>query len=136
MIADYAVYYDEEQALFQIRTRSDIFLLEFDDPEKREIFEALVAKLKKNSDITYEQWVKGVEKKHDSVKVLDVVTSLKDNDLLPYELAFEVPVVEGAENNIQDAYGAPQGERSFSCEIRQLGIIGQSPWLMLWKTRH
>ncbi|MEO1803406.1 MAG: TOMM precursor leader peptide-binding protein [Bacteroidota bacterium] len=125
MITDYAVFYDEEQSVYQIRTRSDIFLLEFEDPEKKTIFEALVAKLKDNKDISYEQWVKGVNKKHDNVKVMDVVASLKDNDLLPYELSYDIPSPEGSSTT--NEYGVTIEQKGFDYENRKLGIIGTSP---------
>jgi bacteriocin biosynthesis cyclodehydratase domain-containing protein len=91
MFKNFDVFYDEDNRCYQIRTKCVSFAIEFDNEEKQFIFETLTKELKKNN-LGLKSLFKKLVKEFDEAKVIDVLSTLNEYDLLPEE---EIHELEG-----------------------------------------
>jgi bacteriocin biosynthesis cyclodehydratase domain-containing protein len=87
MFNDFDIFFDSTNACFQIRTKTNSYALDFDDDEKKEVFERLVSLPGDSLAGHFNTLIAA----YDKAKVIDVLSSLKDYGLLPYESLSEVP---------------------------------------------
>lgn len=81
MIENFDIFRDEQQNGFQCRTKSDSYLIEFDDSEKEEIFLEIVAEIQNKPSITLKKILKKVKNSTNEAKVLSVIKTLEDYGL-------------------------------------------------------
>lgn len=73
----------------QIRTKSELFVVEFDDPDKRKIFEQIAqryASKPRSNKLFSALFMQGLERKYSKEKVLTVLEELKEFNILPQPL--------------------------------------------------
>jgi len=85
-ITSFDVIKDDVNDVFQVRTKSNVYLISFDEPEKKELFH-LFCTLVQNQSTTYQNVYKQLTDQYDKAKVLDVLSELKEYELLPREVA-------------------------------------------------
>ncbi|MGB5988773.1 MAG: TOMM precursor leader peptide-binding protein [Marinifilaceae bacterium] len=90
MIENFDIFRDEQQNGFQCRTKSDSYLIEFDDSEKEEIFLDIVAEIQSKPNIVLKKIIKKVKNDTNEAKVISVLKTLDDYGLLSYDLAREL----------------------------------------------
>ncbi len=117
MLDKYDVFYDEVNGTYQIRSRSDIFVIEFEEPEKRKLFERIVSIIQKDKEITLQEIINKCKGEEDKVKVLAMLKELKEVELLPYSVQHGLAQKGEATNPRQG---------NFNCAERKIGIIGNS----------
>lgn len=88
MINNYDIFKDETLNCYQIRTKSNSYMVEFDDQEMEDIFLSIVDLIRENKNISYAKLKKTVFG-NDS-KVTDVLYLLNEYLLLPDNIAFEL----------------------------------------------
>ena len=73
----------------QVRTKNEIMLIEFDDEDKRQIFELIAKRYADNNNkikLFNNKFLKSLEKKYSKEKVLTVLEELRDFNILPQPL--------------------------------------------------
>lgn len=82
MLQNFDVFKDEINNCFQLRTKTDSYSLEFDDPEKEAIFLEVVNLISNNPDITLKKLQRGLKKKYNESKIIAVLQVLYESELL------------------------------------------------------
>ncbi len=72
---------------YQVRTKSNVFTIKFDDAEKENIFLEIVSEINKKTDLSLKLLISRIHKKKNEAKVIDVLEKLNEYKLLPFELA-------------------------------------------------
>lgn len=125
MIHNYDIFKDEAHQCYQLRTKTQTYILEFDEKEKEEIFLEVVNELQNKPNLSLKGLKSRLSKVHkDEAKVLEVLTILKEYQLLSYEMMREMdpesqkgnPVSKGA----QDIKLAIIGNGSISDKLKKL----------------
>lgn len=94
-ITSFDIIKDDVNDVFQVRTKANVFLISFDDPEKRELFQKF-CDLVQGNKISYQQIYRNLTAEYTNEKVLDVLSELKEYQLLPQEfsqMAFNEPAM-------------------------------------------
>lgn len=94
-ITSFDIIKDDVNDVFQVRTKANVFLISFDDPDKKELF-AQFCEMVQGNKISYQQIYRNLTSKYTQEKVLDVLSELKEYQLLPQEfsqLAFDEPAM-------------------------------------------
>jgi len=89
MIEKFDIFKDENNSCYQLRTKTYCYTLEFDDQEKEDIFLQAVSEITKKGDISLKELKSKLLKKSNEEKVLTVLKTLNDYDLLPKEFSTE-----------------------------------------------
>lgn len=89
MLANFDLFEDSTNGGYQIRTKTEVYSLEFEDDDKKKTFIQIATILKNNNNISYKRLLKKVKTKENSSIVMDVLQILFENGLLPYEYASE-----------------------------------------------
>lgn len=84
-ITNYDIIRDDVNDVFQVRTKANVFLISFDDPEKQELFRFFCDQVKGNK-VSYQKIYKTLTSRYAEDKVLDVLSELKEYQLLPQEI--------------------------------------------------
>ncbi|WP_196890119.1 TOMM precursor leader peptide-binding protein [Aureivirga sp. CE67] len=128
MLEKFDIFKDTENNCFQLRTKTVSYTLDFDDPEKESIFTETVDLVQGNPRIRLASLKKKLQKKFDDAKILEVLTNLKDYQLLNYHLVSEMnnQSKKDAKQDIADSQDRINPEKNI-----QLGIIGGSDFYEL-----
>ncbi|MDC1105644.1 TOMM precursor leader peptide-binding protein [Prolixibacteraceae bacterium] len=87
MISKYDVFKDETHQCYQLRTKTQTYLLEFDEEEKENIFLDIVRELQSKPSVNLKTLKAKLTKSYsDDAKVIDVLSILKEYQLLSYEM--------------------------------------------------
>ncbi|WP_196894694.1 TOMM precursor leader peptide-binding protein [Aureivirga marina] len=123
MLEKFDIFKDNENNCFQLRTKSVSYTLDFDDPEKESIFVELVALVQDSPKIGLASLKKKLQKKFDDAKILEVLTNLKDYQLLNYHLVSELnnQTKKEAKQDASESLERLNPEKNI-----QLGIVGES----------
>jgi len=78
MLKDYDIFYDKENQCYQVRTKSNVFVIEFDDDLKYKVFEFII----NNTDSSNKSLAKNLLKEFDKAIVTDVFHNLNEYGLL------------------------------------------------------
>lgn len=78
----YDVFYDEENKAYQVRTKSDVIVIEFVDKEKEAVFLALLDMYGEEDFYTFKQLREKLGKNYSYAKIIDVVQELFDCNIL------------------------------------------------------
>ncbi|MEM7548466.1 MAG: TOMM precursor leader peptide-binding protein [Bacteroidota bacterium] len=91
MLELYDVFEDEENDCFQVRTKGDIILIEFEDDRKKEIFSKISNNFRNGSRKKFNDLYNRLKKEHQEGDVLEVLVKLNDYQLLntDYEKALQ-----------------------------------------------
>jgi bacteriocin biosynthesis cyclodehydratase domain-containing protein len=87
MFNEYDIFFDKENNCFQVRTKSNIYLIEFDDEEKQTLFGELVNWVKTDAQ-PVDKTVKHLKKKYPEEKVIEVMATLTEFGFLPHEAGY------------------------------------------------
>lgn len=89
MFENLDVFYDEDNHCYQMRTKCVSFSIEFNSEEKRIVFEALIKEVNENN-LGLKSVFKKLVKKFDEAKVIDVLSTLNEYELLPVDEIHEL----------------------------------------------
>lgn len=78
----YDIFEDKQNGVYQIRCKSDVITVEFDDEEKKKIFLEIIKKLSKRKEINFTQLSSNLVDKFSKEKVVDVLNNLKDFQII------------------------------------------------------
>ena len=98
MLKDYDIFYDKENQCYQVRTKSNVFVIEFDDDLKYKVFEFII----KNSERSNKSLVKDLLKEFDKAIITDVFYNLNEFGLLS----------ENESDFIKEAFGIQKSNES------------------------
>ncbi len=90
MINQYDVFKDDSLNCYQIRTKSNSFMLEFDDEEKENIFLKIIDEIDSNNDISLKELNSKLKKNFDKPKIMEVLFILNEYKLIPLEMSLEL----------------------------------------------
>jgi len=96
----YDIFFDETNNAYQIRTKSDIIIIEFSDSEKENIFKEILNLYEKQSYYTLLQIKEKLMPKYSYEKILDVILELQECCLLTEDI-FELYMDENVKNTRQ-----------------------------------
>ncbi|AQW95516.1 hypothetical protein CMT56_15715 [Elizabethkingia anophelis] len=88
MINQYDIFKDETLGCYQIRTKSNSYMVEFDDEESEQLFLSIVELINRDEKISYSSLKKSL--KGDESKILDILSLLKEYGLLPDAISSEI----------------------------------------------
>ena len=117
----------EETEEVQLRTKNEVMLIEFDDPEKRQIFDLIVKKYADQPSklkLFNKRFIRSLENKFGKEKVFSVLEELRDFDILPQPLYRYINNEDpDSENGQAQQKGPPKEERYMLTSVNLL-IIG------------
>lgn len=115
MFSQYDVFLDEANQCYQLRTKSNTYLIEFDEEAKRSIFSDLVEMNSQGSHTT-EGIIKTLKKKYDEALVIDVMASLVDYGLMPFDpllgISREARMNDNGNGHANGSTPAPNNQKS------------------------
>lgn len=117
ILKNYDIFESTESGVFQIRTKTDIYTVEFSDPEKADVFRQVVAALKADILKSFSSLRKGLESSYEKAKVMDVLQEMQEYGFLPHE--YLAALNEGKEDAASDKSRAGK-----SMSGSQIGILG------------
>lgn len=82
MLNNFDVFWDEKHQIYQIRTKTDIYAIEFDEVEKRAVFDAMILALNEKPNMSLKALMKSLQSAHGEHKILEVLNDLRDSGLL------------------------------------------------------
>ncbi|MEO0732693.1 MAG: TOMM precursor leader peptide-binding protein [Bacteroidota bacterium] len=85
-ITSYDIIEDDANDVFQVRTKANVFLIQFDDPDKRALFRQFCEEVTANRS-SYTKIYQQLVDQYGKNKVLDVLSELKEYQLLPPEVS-------------------------------------------------
>lgn len=110
MLHHFDIYEDRKNGTFQVRTKTDVYAIEFQDPEKAALFIELAGLLNKDPDAALTGLVNKLERSYPKEKIFDVLQELDANNFLSFENARELTKTLGLKKD--DPYGV--GEQKLS----------------------
>lgn len=127
MLHQYDVFEDQRHGCFQLRNKSEVMKVEFEDQEKRDIFLGIARNFEAEPFKDYQKLTKELKREFSADKVLSVFSELKENDLLPADYIGEQANNQSDNGNAsKQAYAyyqpAPSGE-SIPVDAK-VGLIG------------
>ncbi|QZT35889.1 TOMM precursor leader peptide-binding protein [Halosquirtibacter xylanolyticus] len=125
MMNKYDIFKDETHQCYQLRTKTQTYLLEFDEEEKEKIFLDIVQELQNKPSLNLKALKGKLSKTHqDDAKILEVLSILKEYQLLSYEMMTDLdPTSTEAEyipNGTHDKKLAIIGEGDITDKIKRL----------------
>lgn len=78
----YDVFFDKDNEVYQVRTKSDVVILEFIDPDEEKIFLEIMKFYDSFEYLTFEQIKKKLEKDYCYSKIMDVIEELSKCEIL------------------------------------------------------
>lgn len=129
LFQDYDVFFDQPNNCFQLRTKTNVYLIEFDDTEKSDVFAALTDMAKSNGS-TIDKIVRTLKKQYPEEKVLEVFATLGDYGLIPYDPSYHNGNGQNGNGTEHDGKSAQQSayaaDRQFS-EDKKIALFGETP---------
>jgi bacteriocin biosynthesis cyclodehydratase domain-containing protein len=83
-IENFDIFKEKSSNQYQLRTKSDVFLIEFDDKEQENIFEDIISIVKKEPKKKSLNFKKLLKQKHNESKVINVLKLLDSYSLIRY----------------------------------------------------
>lgn len=93
MFNDFDIFFDPINNCYQVRTKTNCFVLDFEDDEKKQVFERLIQMQKESLPKIFQT----LNQEFDTAKVINVLSDLRDCGLLPPEELANVPELAGEE---------------------------------------
>jgi bacteriocin biosynthesis cyclodehydratase domain-containing protein len=90
MIQYFDVFKDEDNRCFQLRTKTNSYTLEFDDPQRENIFLEVVTLLQREPSTSLKKIQNKLSNNHDKSKILDVLSILNEYELLPLKISLDL----------------------------------------------
>ncbi len=119
MINKYDIFKDNNLNCYQIRTKSNSFMLEFDEKEKEDIFLKIVDEINKNSEISFRELNSILKKNYDKPKIMEVLFILNEYKLIPLEMSIEL-------NKEDDTFAPLYNALNKELSDYSISIIGES----------
>lgn len=131
MFEKFDVFFDKDNRCYQIRTKTESYIIEFDDQEKSSIFNSLVSLVNENNSI--QKAFNTLIKEYKKAKVVNVLNTLNDFGLLAPEISNEIIAVTSnySENKTTKETKTKESNNSYTNDIQVLAdikllIIGNS----------
>jgi len=119
MLHHFDIYEDLKNGMFQVRTKTDVYAIEFQDEEKAALFIALAGILGKDPDLALSALVSKLERTYPKEKVLDVLQELDANNFLSFDNARELSKTLGIKKD--NPYGPSATEPQKPAAITFVG---------------
>ncbi len=119
MLHNFNVFEDKVNGVFQVRTKTDVYVIEFQDEEKTELFKAFAELSEKDPDISFGNIIKKFEKKYSKETIYSVLEELDSYSFLSYQNADELHKAIGR-NASENKYGTYD-----TSKVTQITFIGQ-----------
>ncbi|GAB3999129.1 hypothetical protein GCM10028807_48480 [Spirosoma daeguense] len=87
MLHHFDIYEDKKNGVFQVRTKTDVYAIEFQDEQKAALFIDLAGLLQKDPDQPLSALVRKLERTYPKEKIFDVLQELDANNFLSFENA-------------------------------------------------
>lgn len=87
---EFDVFKDEDHGSYQLRTKTTLFNISFDDIEQEDIFKKIVKLLKEDDEITIKNLISELLPIANESKVMEVLYMLNENLLLPLNISNEI----------------------------------------------
>lgn len=87
MFNEFDIFFDHMNNCYQIRTKTNCFVLEFDNDDKKLVFEKLLSLQQEELPAIFQ----ALKKEFDTAKVIDVLADLRDCGLLPMDQVASIP---------------------------------------------
>lgn len=117
ILKNYDIFESTKSGVFQIRTKSDIYTVEFSDPDKAAIFRQVAEAIKADILKSFSSLRKGLESNYEKAKVMDVLHEMQEYGFLPHE--YLAVLNEGKE---AEAANNPKAGRPLTGS--KIGILG------------
>ena len=126
MILDYDIFPDKRNGGYQVRTKTVSYAIVFDDKAKEQIFLEFIEILKKKSATSFQNLTRKLRKNNTEAKVIDVLHTMNEFQLLPVDYAAEMPAAShpSATKNAGDSAGYPDFSK-YSVYILSNGKVGR-----------
>ena len=126
MILDYDIFPDKRNGGYQVRTKTVSYAIVFDDKAKEQIFLELIEILKKKSATSFQNLTKKLRKNNPEAKVIDVLHTMNEFQLLPVDYAAEMAAAsnQSVTKNEDDSAGYPDFSK-YSVYILSNGKVGR-----------
>ena len=92
MLNDYDVFWDEEHKVFQVRTKTDVYAIEFESDEKKEVFEKMVVLTQEKKGLKLSKLVKALEEEYETFVIMEVLNELKEYSLLTQDYFIDLAI--------------------------------------------
>ena len=110
MFKDFDIFFDQLNNCYQVRTKTNCFVLDFEDDEKKQVFERLIGLQEEELPKIFQT----LKKEFDTGKVINVLADLRDCGLLPIEELASVPELA------PDSSNNSNGQQPVQQELKQL----------------
>lgn len=102
MLNQYDIFWDEDHNIYQIRTKTDIYAIEFDNPKKKYLFDDMVKLSREEEGIGLNKLIQQLEKNHDRFLILEVLDELKEYGLLTTDYFVDLAILTKEPNPNSD----------------------------------
>lgn len=124
MFKKYDVFWDQENQVYQVRTKTAIFTIEFDNNERKIAFNAILDTINDNQRIRLKALIKELKKEHREEIILVVLEKLRDYQLLSEEYFIDLAEYKGESLN-QNELDSPKsililGQSNLSKKLAQI----------------
>ena len=102
MLNQYDIFWDEDHQIYQIRTKTDIYAIEFDNPQKKATFDAMVNLTRENEGMPLNKLIQSVEKNHEKFMIMEVLDELKEYGLLTMDYYVDLAILNKESNPVTD----------------------------------
>lgn len=101
MFNDFDIFFDPTNNCYQVRTKTNCFVLDFEDDGKKQVFERLISLQHEELPKIFQK----LKKEFETSQVIDVLADLRDCGLLPQDQLANVPelATENTNTNGQQA---------------------------------
>ncbi|RCW21181.1 TOMM precursor leader peptide-binding protein [Marinilabilia salmonicolor] len=122
LLNKYDLFFDKENNVYQIRTKSDAITIEFTDQEKESIFNSIVKLYERKEFLTFQQLQEKLITNFQKDKIIDVIQELRECSILTEENFEEAP--EAKKTDSPFSLYLPLGENKSLFDIK-IGFFGE-----------
>ena len=131
MLHQYDVFEDKLHGCFQLRTKSEVLKVEFNDQEKRDIFLNIARNFEEQPFKDYQKLNKALNRQFSADKVMSVFNELIQNELLPQGYASDGGNGQAKSKDQSYSYFQPNNLDEGIPVDAKLGILGSGNLLNL-----
>lgn len=92
MLNNYNVFWDEDHQIYQVRTKTDVYAIEFDSDKKKELFAEMLKLSAKDTNISLAKLTRSLAKKYDDFLIMEILEELKEYGLLTAEYYADIAI--------------------------------------------
>ncbi len=102
MLNQYDVFWDEDHNIYQVRTKTDVYALEFDSEDKKKLFERMVELISEKPDIKLNKLLSTLKGEYEEFMIMDILNELKEYGLLSMDYYVDLAIKNKEPNNHED----------------------------------